>query len=93
MRRNRNIPGVLIPDSQYKTIAHKILKNDDINVEIKVLAYADDICSVVYNANDELETYAMFQKYSKASGGKTNEDKTNIFWISDSIDPPVFNAK
>ncbi|CAF1360657.1 unnamed protein product [Adineta steineri] len=93
MRRNRNIPGVLIPGSQYKTIAHKILKNDDINVEIKVLAYADDICSVVYNANDELETYAMFQKYSKASGGKTNEDKTKIFWISDSIDPPVFNAK
>ncbi|CAF3557390.1 unnamed protein product [Adineta steineri] len=93
MRRNRNIPGVLIPGSQYKTIAHKILKNDDINVEIKVLAYADDICSVVYNANDELETYAMFQKYSKASGAKTNEDKTKIFWISDSIDPPVFNAK
>ncbi|CAF4424894.1 unnamed protein product, partial [Adineta steineri] len=25
---NHNIPGVLIPGSQYKTIAHKILKND-----------------------------------------------------------------
>ncbi|CAF5156541.1 unnamed protein product, partial [Rotaria magnacalcarata] len=87
------IPGVLVPGSQYRSLVNTILQNDETNIEIKTLAYADDVCTFVLNTNDEFETYEMFKKYSYASGGKTNDTKTVIFWISDCLDPPSFNAK
>jgi hypothetical protein len=93
IRKNPKIPGVLVPGSQYKSIVNTILKNDETNIEIKTLAYADDLCTFVTNANDEFETYEMFKKYSYASGGKTNDTKTIIFWISNWLDPPPFNAR
>jgi hypothetical protein len=93
IRKNPKIPGVLVPGSQYKSIVNTILKNDETNIEIKTLAYADDLCTFVTNTNDEFETYEMFKKYSYASGGKTNDTKTIIFWISNWLDPPPFNAR
>ncbi|CAF3744353.1 unnamed protein product, partial [Rotaria socialis] len=93
IRKNSKIPGVLVPGCQYRSLVNTILQNDETNIEIKTLAYADDVCTFVLNTNDELETYEMFKKYSHASGGKTNDTKTVIFWISDCLDPPSFNAK
>ncbi|CAF2832906.1 unnamed protein product [Rotaria sp. Silwood2] len=93
IRKNPRIPGVLVPGSQYRSIVNTILQNDDTNIKIKTLAYADDVITFVFNTNDEFETYELFKKYSYASGGKTNDTKTVIFWISDLSDPPSFNAK
>ncbi|CAF3799993.1 unnamed protein product [Rotaria socialis] len=93
IRKNPKIPGVLVPGSQYRSLVNTILQNDETNIEIKTLAYADDVCTFAFNTNDEFETYELFKKYSYASGGKTNDTKTVIFWISDCLDPPSFNAK
>ncbi|CAF1666942.1 unnamed protein product, partial [Rotaria sordida] len=93
IRKNPKIPGVLVPGSQYRSLVNTILQNDETNIEIKTLAYADDVCTFVFNINDEFETYELFKKYSYASGGKTNDTKTVIFWISDCLDPLPFNAK
>ena len=35
----------------------------------------------------------MFELYNNASRGKTNKDKTTIFWISDWLDPPNCKSK
>ncbi|CAF4485625.1 unnamed protein product, partial [Didymodactylos carnosus] len=35
----------------------------------------------------------MFHLYNRASGGKINVDKTELFWISDWLDPPHFQAR
>ncbi|CAF3766522.1 unnamed protein product [Rotaria sp. Silwood1] len=93
IRKNPKIPGVVVPGSQYRSLVNTILQHDETNIEIKTLAYADDVCTFVFNTNDEFETYELFKKYSYASGGKTNDTKTVIFWISDCLDPPPFNAK
>ncbi|CAF4070736.1 unnamed protein product [Rotaria sp. Silwood1] len=46
-----------------------------------------------FNVEDEWSTKTTFQLYNQASGGKTNEDKTLIFWCSDWFDPPQFQSK
>ncbi|CAF1584754.1 unnamed protein product, partial [Didymodactylos carnosus] len=41
----------------------------------------------------EHETLHMFHLYNRASGGKINVDKTELFWISDWLDPRHFQAR
>ncbi|CAF3957632.1 unnamed protein product, partial [Rotaria magnacalcarata] len=93
IRRNVRIPGVLPPGSQFPSVVRSILNKENVNVNIKLSAYADDVCTIAFNVNDERETQAMFELYNNASGGKTNKDKTIIFWISDWLDPPNFKSK
>ncbi|CAF3489106.1 unnamed protein product [Rotaria socialis] len=93
IRRNARIPGVLPPGSRFPSVVRSILNKDNVNVNIKLSAYADDVCTIAFNVNDERETQAIFELYNNASGGKTNKDKTIIFWISDWLDPPNFKSK
>ncbi|CAF4019582.1 unnamed protein product [Rotaria sordida] len=93
IRKNARIPGVLPPRSEFRPVMRSIFNEDHAHVTIKLSAYADDVCTIVLNENDERETQAMFDLYNKVSGGKTNKDKTSIFWISDWLNPPSFQSK
>ncbi|CAF4645698.1 unnamed protein product [Didymodactylos carnosus] len=35
----------------------------------------------------------MFDLYNRASGGKTNVEKTEVFWISNWLPPPAFQGQ
>ncbi|CAF1078518.1 unnamed protein product, partial [Didymodactylos carnosus] len=59
----------------------------------RAIAYADDVNTIVRDLNEETETIAMFDLYNKASGAKTNTEKTELFWISEWLPPPPFRAK
>jgi len=93
IRRNPRIPGVLPPSGQFPAVIKSIFSNHSTNVMIKSSAYADDVSTIVFNAEDERATKTTLQLYNRASGGKTNEDKTLILWCSDWLDPPLFQSK
>ena len=93
IRRNPRIPGVLPPGGQFTSIIRSIFNTDHAQVMIKVLAYADDVSTFVFNNEHERSTKAAFQLYNKASGGRTNEDKTLIFWCCSWSDPPLFQSR
>ncbi|CAF4810275.1 unnamed protein product, partial [Rotaria sp. Silwood2] len=78
IRRNPRIPGVIPPGGQYPAVIKSIFNGPSANTTIKLSAYADDVTTIVFSVDDECSTKATFQLYNKASGGKTNEDKTLI---------------
>ncbi|CAF4543415.1 unnamed protein product [Rotaria sp. Silwood2] len=93
IRRNPRIPGVIPPGGQYPAVIKSIFNDPSANTTIKLSAYADDVTTIVFSVDDECATKSTFQLYNKASGGKTNEDKTLILWCSDWLDPPPFESK
>ncbi|CAF3603452.1 unnamed protein product [Rotaria sp. Silwood1] len=68
-----------LPESKITSI----LKEDYTHVTIILSAYEYDMYTVALSENDERETQAIFDLYNKASDGKTNNDQTLVFWISD----------
>ena len=94
IRRNPRIPGVIPPGGQYPAVVQSIFNTDSIStVVVKLSAYADDVCTMAYGIDDEHETLKMFDNYNRCSGGKTNQNKTSILWISNWLEPPPFHAK
>ena len=63
---NESIEGMLIPSTQH-----------DLE-EIKVLAYADDVTIICWNANLQ-PIFDEYQKLTLVSGLALNADKTEIF--------------
>ena len=68
---NDSIEGILIPTSQ-----HEI-------VEVKILAYADDVAVVCHNA-DLQPIFTEYERLSALSGLKLNADKTEVFNLTPS---------
>ncbi|CAF1592636.1 unnamed protein product [Didymodactylos carnosus] len=92
IRMNPKIPGLMPPGGQYKSLCDKILLPNEDPI-IKAIGYADDVTTVAFEIQDEHETLHMFHLYNRASGGKINVDKTELFWISNWLDPPHFQAR
>ncbi|CAF0814537.1 unnamed protein product [Didymodactylos carnosus] len=93
IRNNPKIPDIIPPRAQYEAVRRKAFPYDGIDSTIKAIAYADDIDTIVFNRDEEAETIKMFGLYNKASGGKTNVEKTNVFWISDWLPLPAFKGQ
>ncbi|CAF1287356.1 unnamed protein product [Didymodactylos carnosus] len=89
LRNNPKIPGTIPPGAQYEAVRRKAFPYDGIDSTIKTIAYADDIDTIVFSRDEETETIKMFDLYNQASGGKTNVEKTEVFWISDWLPPPA----
>ncbi|CAF1163080.1 unnamed protein product [Didymodactylos carnosus] len=83
-------PGIL--NGQYKSLGNKILLPNEDPI-IKAIGYADDVTTVAFEIQDEHETFGMFDLYNRASGGKINVKKTELFRISIWLDPPRFQAR
>jgi exonuclease III len=96
IRENPRIPGLIPPGGQIDAI-RRIIYGDRIcprtAVNVKLAAYADDITTIARSPEDESETAEMFDLYNRASGGKTNVDKTELFWTSDCLPTPAFKTK
>ena len=96
IRENPRIPGLIPPGGQIDAIRRIIFEGSNcphVIVSVKLAAYADDITTIARDPEEERETLGMFDLYNQASGGKTNGDKTELFWPSDSLSPPRFRTK
>ena len=97
IRSNQSIRGVLPPGGQFPAVREIVNGKKEVNnpqqIQIKAIAYADDVNTIVRNIEEEKMTISMFELYSGASGSKVNSSKTEILWISDWISPPQFEAK
>jgi exonuclease III len=96
IRENPLIPGLIPAGGQTEAIRKIIFQErnySDTVICVKVVAYADDITSIARNPEEERETMEMFDLYNRASGGKTNADKMELFWTSDWLPPPRFRTK
>lgn len=96
IRMNDLITGVEPPGAQYLAV-QRIISPNKVNkeesVKVKVLGYADDLNTIVRNQMEENETMKMLNIFNASSGGKTNEEKTEMLWISDWLPPPHFISK
>ncbi|CAF1323991.1 unnamed protein product [Didymodactylos carnosus] len=93
IRNNPKIPGIIPPGAQYEAVRKKAFPYDGDDNTIKTIAYADDIDTIVFSRDEETETIKMFDLYNRASDGKTNVEKTEVFWISDWLPPPAFQGQ
>ena len=97
IRSNQSIPGILPPGGQFAAVRKIALAKEEIKnieeIKIKTIAYADDVNTIVRNKEEEKLTLDRFELYNSASGAKTNAAKTEIFWISDWLPPPHFEAR
>ena len=93
IRCNPCIPGVIPPGGEFPSIIQSIFHVNPANVMIKVSAYADDVSTFVFNNEHERATKAVFQLYNKASGGRTNEDKTLIFLVLQLVRPAIISVQ
>ena len=96
IRQNPRIPGLLAPGGQIGAVRSIILtdrSSTDTEVRVKAVAYADDITTIANNRDEERETMEMFDLFNRASGGKTNVEKTQLLWVSDWLPPPRFQTK
>ncbi|CAF1570774.1 unnamed protein product [Didymodactylos carnosus] len=82
----------MLPGGQLKSLCNKILLPNEDPI-IKAIGYTDDVATVAFEIQDEHETFGMFDLYNRASAGKINVKKTELFWISVWLDPPRFQAR
>lgn len=96
IRQNPRIPGLIPPGGQIDAVRRIIFTGKNVtenDVRIKATAYADDINTMVFNQEEEEETMRMFDLYNRASGGRTNAEKTELLWICEWLPPPRFLTK
>jgi hypothetical protein len=68
------------PGVQFGPIIKSILTNDNANLLIKLLAYALDVSTIVLTIEGEHSIIITILLYDKASGNRTNDGKTILFW-------------